>query len=87
MLNAPTVLRVSAGGDRLISQVSEQTWPQEEAFERELHCLLDLASGGTPDGSSIRAARHDLASAQALWRACATSAGIDVDPGTGPARA
>ena len=85
VLNAPTVLRVSTGDDQLNSQVSEQTWPQEEAFERELRSLLTLASGGTPDGSSIRAARQDLASAQALWRACATSAGIDAETGSAAA--
>ena len=85
ILNAPTVLRVYAGGPEYQSQVTEQTWPQEEAFERQLHALLSMTRGDSVGGSSLPAARRDLASAQALWRACATSAGINTDPGSGDA--
>ena len=85
ILNAPTVLRVCDGGDQLSSQVSTRTWPQEEAFERELRALLTLASGGNCGGSSLAEARTDLASAQALWGACAISAGLDVVAGSGDA--
>lgn len=70
ILNAPTILRVRTGGPQLTSLVSEQTWPQEEAFERELRLLLRMTSGEPVPGSSIRAARQDLASAQSLWAAC-----------------
>lgn len=73
ILNAPTILRVRSGGPQLMSLVSEQTWPQEEAFERELGLLLRMTSGGQVPGSSIREARRDLASAQSLWTACASA--------------
>lgn len=82
ILNAPTVLRVYTGGPEYRSLVTEQTWPQEEAFERQLRALLALARGDSLRGSSLAAARRDYTSAQALWRACATSAGIDTDPGS-----
>lgn len=85
ILNAPTALRVCHGGDELSSQVAVRTWPQEEAFERELRALLTLAGGGSVEGSSLREARSDLASAQALWRACAESAGLDNEAGRGEA--
>lgn len=85
ILNAPTVLRVRMGGDHLSSQVSEWTWPQEEAFERELRTLLAIIRGDSVDGSSLPAARQDLASARALWKACATSAGFDVESGSAAA--
>lgn len=83
ILNAPTVLRVCDGGDQLTSQVALRTWPQEEAFERELHGLLSLAAGAPTEGSTLHDARRDLASAQALWRACATAAGPDAEAGGG----
>lgn len=87
ILNAPTVLRIRSGADPLGSQVSEQTWPQEEAFERELHALLDLASGRAQEGSTLRHARSDLAAARALWSACAASVGLEdeADSGARPA--
>lgn len=81
ILNAPTILRVREGGPDYRSQVTEQTWPQDEAFERQLHNLLALAAGEPAAGSSLREARQDLTTAQALWRACADAAGINNDPG------
>lgn len=83
ILNAPTICRVRATEPNLGSRVSEQTWPQEEAFERELEALLALASGQPAEGSSLREARLDLASAQLLWRACA---GFTVETERGAAR-
>lgn len=85
ILNAPTVLRTHEGGPEHRSQVTEQTWPQEEAFERQLRALLAMTRGDSVGGSSLPAARRDLTSAQALWRACAVSAGINTDPGSGDA--
>lgn len=86
VLNAPTMLRLRSGGDDLDSTFTEQVWPQEEAFEREFRTLLGMARGRYPEGSSVAAARLDLVSAQALWMACATHAGIRVDPGCEAAR-
>ncbi len=87
ILNAPTVLRTWSGADQLASQFCEQTWPQEEAFERELHALLDLAAGSAQEGSTLRHARSDFASARALWLACAAWVGRndEADSGDRPA--
>ncbi len=80
ILNAPTTLRVLTGGQDLRSTLVEQVWPQDEAFERELLTLVAMTRGVFTAGSSIDAARKDLTSAQALWRSCATAAGIAIDP-------
>lgn len=83
ILNAPTICRVRAAEPQLGSRVSEQTWPQEEAFERELEALLALASGQPAEGSSLREARLDLASAQLLWQVCA---GFNAETDSGATR-
>lgn len=81
VLNAPTELRVRTAGEGLEHSLQVRTWPQEEAFERELHALIDLANNHRPRGSGLAEARQDLTAAQALWKACAESAGIAVEPG------
>jgi predicted dehydrogenase len=80
ILNAPTVLtcRSAGGADR--SDVAASAWPQEEAFDRELTAFLGLIRGEDAPGSGPREAREDLVVAQRLWRACAVSAGVRVDP-------
>ncbi|MEO7587847.1 MAG: Gfo/Idh/MocA family oxidoreductase [Arachnia sp.] len=80
ILNAPTILRTCSGGGDLRSTACEEVWPQEEAFEREFRALLDMTRDSGQAGSSIDAARQDLASAQTLWRACAMSSGTAIDP-------
>ena len=80
LLNAPTVLRVRSAGPDLGSAVARTTWPQEEAFERELYELVALARGRDAAGPGPAAARADLVTAQRLWRACAAGAGMAPDP-------
>ena len=80
VLNAPTALSHTSGDDSLRSTRTESAWPQEEAFERELTELVGLTPIALPDGCDLLAARRDLNSAQALWRACADTAGIMGDP-------
>lgn len=82
ILNAPTVLRTWSGATLLGSQVCEQAWPQEEAFERELHALLAMTAGKPLEGSTLSHARCDLTAARALWSACAASAGLDAEAGS-----
>lgn len=86
ILNAPTKLTVATGGDQLSSRVEVQTWPQEEAFERELRALVSLAAGTPTDGSSLQEARLDQTSAQALWRACAATVDLEDEADRGTAR-
>lgn len=76
VLNAPTTLRLHEPGKELEHELRIRTWPQEEAFERELHALIRLAHNDPIAGSSLAEAEQDLAAAQALWRACVESAGI-----------
>lgn len=80
VLNAPTTLRTHTAGAGLEHSDRTRTWPQEEAFERELLTLVGLADDEEPPGSSLAEARQDLITAQALWSACAESAGIHADP-------
>ena len=71
--NAPTRLRTEAASSRLGRTSTDQLWPQEEAFERELFALLDLAEGRAAPGSSVGEARADLITAQLLHQALAAS--------------
>ncbi|WP_187120085.1 Gfo/Idh/MocA family protein [Actinomyces polynesiensis] len=80
ILNAPTELRVREASGPLGAAETCTTWPQEEAFEQELRMLADLGRGSDPSGSGPVQAREDLITAQALWRACAESDGITIDP-------
>ena len=73
LLNAPTRLRTEAASSRLGRTSTDQLWPQEEAFERELFALLDLAEGRAAPGSSVGEARADLITAQLLHQALAAS--------------
>ena len=73
LLNAPTRLRTEAASSRLGRTTTDQLWPQEEAFERELFALLDLAEGRAAPGSSVGEARADLITAQLLHQALAAS--------------
>lgn len=73
LLNAPTRLSTGAASSRLGRTSSEQVWPQEEAFERELFALLDLAEGLPAPGSGASEARSDLITAQLLYQALAAS--------------
>lgn len=82
ILNAPTVLTVRSQGAGFEHSVQERTWPQDEAFERELHALAKLASGEPQSGSSLDEARADLITAMALWNAITDSAGVNPTPGT-----
>lgn len=80
ILNAPTLLTHTTGDESLRSSRTDSMWPQEEAFERELNTLVAMTQASFPEGCSTAAARQDLVSAQALWWACANTAGIAVDP-------
>ncbi|WP_043559443.1 Gfo/Idh/MocA family protein [Actinomyces israelii] len=80
LLNAPTTLRIRSAASPLGSATSQSVWPQEEAFERELYEMVALARGEGRAGSVLPASRADLAAAQRLWKACATSAGVIPDP-------
>lgn len=82
VLNAPTALRVHTRGEGLEHHDQTCTWPQEEAFERELLVLTGLVNDEEPPGSGLIEARQDLVAAQALWNACAQSAGVCPDPGS-----
>lgn len=82
VLNAPTALRVQTAGESLEHRAQTCTWPQEEAFDRELIALIGLVNDEDPPGSSLTEARQDLVAAQALWKACAESAGVHADPGS-----
>ena len=75
VLNAPTTLRAHTSNNDLSHEVRNYTWPQEEAFERQLWAFCDLAAGHPQPGSSVNETRMDLSSAQALWNACASTAG------------
>lgn len=86
VLNAPTVLEDWHSAPNAESVRSRRTWPQEEAFERELHSLVGMVRDEFSTGSSIAAARRDLRSAQELWMACAHTAGSTVDPACEAAR-
>lgn len=78
LLNAPTILTHTSGDRALRSSHTRSTWPQEEAFEREILALTTYSD--SPRGCDVDAARRDLISAQTLWRACADADGITVDP-------
>lgn len=82
ILNAPTRLSTEAGSSRLGRTSSEQIWPQEEAFERELFTLLDLAEGLPAPGSGAGEARSDLVTAQLLYQALAASSQSRPDAGS-----
>lgn len=87
VLNYPTVLTVRAAGADLGSSRRDLSWPQEEAFDRELSVLLSLVTDTPLPGSSLDEARQDLTTAQRLWAACARSAGATPDPVSEAARA
>lgn len=80
VLNAPTELRVCAGGSDLRSTHVTTAWPQQEAFENELDAMLALVRGEPAPGSSLDEARRDVLAAQSIWSALARSAGADIDP-------
>lgn len=69
ILQAPTKLTVTSGGDDL--SVSDQllTWPQSESFEQEHRRLIALVSGKPEEGSCLDEARDDLEVAHKMWRA------------------
>lgn len=75
VLNAPTRLVVDSVAPPLGHAVTESTWPQAEAFERELHALLAMSTGVPTSGSSVSEARADLRVAEQLLRALSASTG------------
>lgn len=73
LLNAPTRLVVDSVAHPLGHAVTETTWPQSEAFERELHALLAMSAGVPDPGSSVAEARADLRVAEQFLRVLSAS--------------
>lgn len=91
VLNAPTVLTVVDGVDRLGSRRSETRWMQEEAFERELRSFAALvsgngASGESANGPSVDEGAADIAVGQRMIRALAEAMGMPIEVGVEASR-
>ena len=75
LLNAPTRLVTDSVAHPLGHVVTETTWPQAEAFERELYALLAMSAGVPTSGSSVAEARADLRVAEEFLHVLSASTG------------
>lgn len=82
LLNAPTRLRVLERTGALGVVESVTTFPQEEAFERELAAFFELCRGNPLPGPSVAAAHDDARVTQLMLGALAAEHGSTPAPGS-----
>lgn len=80
VLNVPTMLEIVDSAGALGARHAVSTWPQHEAFERELRAFAALVGGSGTPGSSVAESADDIRVGQRMIAALAASKGVPLGP-------